>query len=164
VGNVVVTPKEGLATTPVTLTVTVRNDGVADVVDGFWVEFFVDPQTAPAINSVVGPQGQGVLWYVPSLDAGGSRTLSLEGADARYTSFDGRLSTGTHNLYVYVDAYHTEGEAGLVVESNESNNLMGPLVVEVGEASGGSASGPAEFIRLLISRLEELLRVLRGQV
>jgi hypothetical protein len=164
VGNVVVTPQEGLGATPVTVTVTVRNDGVADVVSGFWVEFFVDPRTAPAINSVVGPEGQGILWYVPSLAAGESSTMSLEEADVRYTSFDGRLSTGSHNLYVYVDAYHTEGEVGLVVESNESNNLMGPLVVEVGEPSAASASSPVEFIRLLIGRLEELLRVLRGQV
>ncbi|HUS70763.1 MAG TPA: N-acetylmuramoyl-L-alanine amidase [Anaerolineae bacterium] len=164
VGSVVVTPQGGLGATPVTVTVTLRNDGVADVADGFWVEFFVDPRTAPAINSVVGAEGHGVLWYVPSLAAGESRTLSLEGADARYTSFDGRLSAGNHNLYVYVDAYHTEGEVGLVVESDESNNLMGPLVVEVGEPSDGGASGPAEFIRLLIGRLEELLRVLRGQV
>jgi hypothetical protein len=164
VGNVVVTPEEGLGATPVTVTVTIRNDGVANATDGFWVEFFVDPRTAPAINSVVGQEGHGILWYVPSLDAGESRTLSLDGADARYTSFDGRLGTGNHNLYVYVDAYHTEGEVGLVVESDESNNLMGPLVVEVGEPSNGGASSPAEFIRLLIERLEELLRVLRGQV
>jgi len=52
----------------------------------------------------------------------------------------------------------------LVVEADESNNLMGPLVVEVSEPSGGGASSPAEFIRLLIGRLEELLRALRGQV
>jgi hypothetical protein len=164
VGGVVVTPQQGSGTTPVTLTVTIRNDGAADVADGFWVEFFVDPRTAPAINSVVDSQGQGVLWYVSSLAAGESMTLSLEGADARYTTFDGRLGTGSHNLYVYVDAYDTEGEVGLVVESNESNNLMGPLVVEVGETPQGGTSGPAEFVRLLIARLEELLRVLRGQV
>jgi hypothetical protein len=163
VGSVVVTPQEGLGTTPVTLSVTIRNDGVADSSDGFWVELFVDPRTAPRINSVVGSVGQGVLWYVPSLASGESRTVSLEDADARYSSFDGRLSTGNHSLYVYADAYHTEGEVGLVVEADESNNLMGPLVVEVGEPSSGSASTPVEFIRLLIERLEELLQLLRGQ-
>jgi hypothetical protein len=38
VGNVVVAPQGGLGTTPVTVTVTIRNDGAADVADGFWVE------------------------------------------------------------------------------------------------------------------------------
>jgi hypothetical protein len=164
VASVVVTPQGGLGATPVTVTVTIRNDGVADVADGFWVEFFVDPRTAPTINSVAGPEGHGALWYVSGMGAGESEILSLEGADARYTTFDGRLGEGNHNLYVYVDAYHTEGEVGLVLESDESNNLMGPLEVQVGEPSDGGAFGPAEFLRLLVVRLEELLRVLRQQV
>jgi len=35
-----------------------------------------------------------------------------------------------HSVYVLADAYHTEGETGLVLESDESNNLLGPISVE----------------------------------
>ena len=169
VDGAVVTPQQGQGSVPVTVTITIRNDGAAEATDGFWVGFFVDPPTVPTVNAVVDTVGHGALWYVPGLAAQEVKTLSLENADNRYSTFDGRLSPGRHELYVYVDAYNTEGEAGLVVEADESNNLLGPLVVEVGEPADDDGStpvkpGPAEWLRLLIGRLGDLLRVLKERV
>jgi hypothetical protein len=171
VDRLVVTPAENLGSDPVTVTVsaTIRNEGLSDAMTGFWVELFVDPDTVPAVNSVVASDTGGALWYVPALSAGNVVSLSLEEADQRYSSFSGSLSTGRHQFYVYVDAYNTEGEVGLVAEADESNNLLGPLVVETGsgpseEASEPGRSGPAEMVARLIKRLEELLNLLRERL
>jgi hypothetical protein len=170
VDGAVITPQEGQGSVPVTVTITIRNDGQADVTSGFWVEFFVDPTVVPTVNTVVDSAGHGALWYVPDLAVQEAKTLSLQGADDRYSNFDGYLSSGRHELYVYVDAYNTEGEAGLVREADESNNLLGPLVVDVGEPDGSDGTTPvkpgglAQWLRLLIGRVTELLTSLKERV
>jgi len=169
VDKVVIAPQASLGSAPLTVTVTIRNDGSVEVANGFWVGLSVDPATPPTVNSVAVLEGQGALWYVPRLNAHESRTLSMKDLDDRYSTFSGRLSEGRHELYVYVDAYNMEGEVGLVAESDESNNLLGPLVVEVGGQSddGGSEpepSGPGEFLRQLIQRLEGFLRMFRERL
>jgi hypothetical protein len=169
VGKLVMTPDGDLESGPMTVTVTIRNEGLTDASDGFWVELFVDPEVSPSVNSVAVGESEGVLWYVPSLEAGSTMSLSLEDADDRYSSFDGRLSIGRHEFYVYVDAYNTEGEVGLVAEADESNNLLGPLVVEIAQGSPDgttepSNSRPGEVLRALMRRLEELLVLLRERL
>jgi hypothetical protein len=169
VGKLVMTPERDLESGPMTVTVTIRNDGVSDTGNGFWVELFVDPEKTPSVNSVAVGESEGALWYVPALAAGSTTSLSLEDADDRYSSFDGRLSIGRHELYVYVDAYNTEGEVGLVAEADESNNLLGPLVVEIAQGSPDgttepSKSGPGEVLRALMRRLDELFTLLRERL
>ena len=169
VDKLVIAPQASLGSAPLTVTITVRNDGSVEVANGFWVGLSVDPATPPTVNSVAVLEGQGALWYVPGLAAHEARTLSLEDVDDRYSTFSGRLSAGEHELYVYVDVYNTEGEVGLVAESDESNNLLGPLVVEIGGQSddGGSEpepSGPGELLRQLIQRLEGFLKAFRERL
>lgn len=171
VDKLVVTPAEDLGSEPVTVTVsvTIRNDALSDATNGFWVELFVDPEVVPAVNSVVAAHTGGALWYVPALPAGSAVSLSLEEADQRYSTFSGCLSTGRHEFYVYIDAYNTEGEVGLVAEGDESNNLLGPLVVETGSGSNEKTteptrSGPGEVVARLIKRLEEFLNLLRERL
>ncbi len=171
VDRLVVTPANDLVSEPVTVTVsaTIRNESLFDATTGFWVELFVDPGTVPVVNSVGALDTGGALWYVPALAGGSTVSLSLEEADQRYSSFSGVLSTGRHQFYVYVDAYNTEGEVGLIAEADESNNLLGPLVVETGSGPGEepdepSRSGPGELVARFIKRLEELLNLLRERL
>jgi hypothetical protein len=56
-----------------------------------------------------------------------------------------------------------------VAEADESNNLLGPLVVEIAQGSPDgttepSNSRPGEVLRALIRRLEELLVLLRERL
>jgi hypothetical protein len=169
VDKVVIDPRASLDSSPLTVTVTIQNDAPVDVSNGFWVGLSVDPANSPAVNSVAVHEGQRALWYVPRLPAHEARTLSSSDMDDRYSNFSGRLSQGRHQLYVYVDAYNLEGEVGLVAESDEGNNLLGPLVVEVGPQSGDgepapTPAGPVEFLRLLIQRLEGYLSVFRERL
>lgn len=169
VEKLAVTPEESLESGQVTVTVTIRNEGLSDAESGFWVELFIDPETTPTLNSTIVGEAEGVLWYVPSLPAGDTTSLGLDEADERYTNFSGRLPAGRHEFYVYVDAYNTEGQVGLVAEGDESNNLLGPLVVETGQGSPDdstepSTPGPGGVVSLLIRRLEELLRLLRERL
>jgi hypothetical protein len=169
VEKLAVTPEESLGSGQVTVTVTIRNEGLSDARSGFWVELFMDPETTPTLNSTIVGEAEGVLWYVPGLLAGEAVSLGLGEADERYTNFSGQLPPGRHQFYVYVDAYNTEGQVGLVAEGDESNNLLGPLVVETGQGSpdGGSepsSPGSGNVVSLLIQRLAELLRLLRERL
>jgi hypothetical protein len=169
VEKLAVTPEESLGSGQVTVTVTIRNEGLSDAESGFWVELFIDPETTPKLNSTIVGEAEGVLWYVPGLPSGDTTTLGLDEADERYTNFSGQLPAGRHQFYVYVDAYNTEGQVGLVAEGDESNNLLGPLVVETGQGSpdGGSepsSPGPGGVVSMLIKRLGELLRLLRERL
>jgi hypothetical protein len=168
VDSLVVSPQQGISTGPVSVTVTIRNDGAAEVSNGFWVQLFVDPADVPAVNSVIVPQGEGALWYAPCLSAGAAESLSLGDVDHRYSNFSGSFSSGRHELYAIVDAYNTEGNVGLVTEADESNNLLGPLVVDVGVPGNGGAE-PArpdagELVLLLLQRLQMIMALLRERL
>jgi uncharacterized lipoprotein YddW (UPF0748 family) len=163
VDKIVVAPDTGLDSSPVTVTVAIRNCTGVEVQNGFWVELFVDPSTVPGINSIA---GQGAFWYVPSLGAQETLTLAPEDADPLYSTFEGRFSSGRHELYAYVDVYHTEGEVGLVSELDEANNLLGPLIVEIKGTSDENSWDPTspfptEALRLFVERLQSLLSQLR---
>jgi hypothetical protein len=147
----------------------IENDADFDVESGFWVELFVDPPSAPKINSIAGQHGHGAFWYVPDLGAHQTLSLAIEDADSRYSDFGGRFSPGRHEVYAYVDAYNTEGEIGLVLEVDETNNLLGPLLVEFGSDSddNGShsrASLPGEILSRLMEGLERFLAQLRDYI
>lgn len=169
VNGMTVEPETGLDEGSVAITITVGNQGGVDVESGFWVELFVDPPALPNINYVAVADGVGAFWYAPRIGAHESLDLSLQGVDERYSNFGGSFSTGRHQLYAYVDAYNPEGEAGLVSELDETNNLFGPVTVEIGDGSDGNGSVPAsrgaeQALRLFLERLERLLAMLRTYV
>ena len=164
VARMVIEPQVDMEPGPVTLTVVIENRADVDAQNGFWVELFVDPQAVPTINSIA---DQGALWYVAGLSAHETLSLDLEEADGRYRSFDGCFSTGRHKVYAYVDAYDSKGEVGLVSELDEANNLLGPLIVEIGPGSDESSpdstsSVLGEILSLLLRGLDRFLAQLRA--
>jgi hypothetical protein len=89
--------------------VTVRNDGDEDVTSSFAVDLFPDAATAPA------PDGVGAeSAAIPELAVGDEATVSMS------STVD--CSAGC-NAYATVDAWQ------IVAESDDSNNLFGPVAV-----------------------------------
>lgn len=110
--------------------VRVRNQGDGPA-QGFWVQLYIDPKQQPYVNSIASVLGTGLLWYVPGLAPGEEVTLLSSSPYPEYGNFTGNLASGMHSIYVLADAYHTEGDTGLVAESDEQNNLLGPVAVDV---------------------------------
>lgn len=169
VKRIVITPETSLESVPLTVTVVIENDASVDTASGFWVQLFVDPPAVPGMNSISVQDGEGALWYIPGLGAQEVLSLALEEADSRYSNFGGRLSEGRHEVFAYVDAYNPEGEVGLVSEVDETNNMLGPLVVEIGREADGYDGGstksvPREILDLFLQRLVRLLAQLRQHV
>jgi hypothetical protein len=120
-------PREG---SPMTVTLKVVNQGHGDA-GGFWVELYADPAEKPTLNSVCTEIGRGAFWYVAGLEAGSAITLTTESMYRAYSDYPESWEAGEHRFYAMVDAYGSAGEAGLVSESAENNNLLGPLVLDV---------------------------------
>ncbi len=123
-------PPQPDAGEPVLFRVRVRNQGDGPA-PGFWVQLYIDPKTVPYVNSIASLLGTGILWYVPDLAPGEEVTLLSSNPYPEYGNFAGSLASGMHSIYVLADAYHTEGQTGLVTESDEQNNLFGPVQLEV---------------------------------
>lgn len=145
VGGLEVFPPQPEAGEPILFRAIVRNQGDGPA-PGFWVQLYIDPKVKPYVNSIASSLGVGILWYVPDLAPGEEVTLSSAAPYPQYGNFAGNLASGMHSIYVLADAYHTEGDTGLVAESDEQNNLLGPVALEV------KGSGPFHW-----SSLEEWL-------
>ncbi len=115
---------------PILFRVRVRNQGDGPA-PGCWVQLYVDPKEQPYVNSIASMLGTGILWYVPDLAPGEEVTLLSSEPYPEYGNFAGALASGMHSIYVLADAYHTEGHTGLVAESDEQNNLLGPFILNV---------------------------------
>ena len=79
---------------------------------------------------------------MPAIPAGGSVTLTTEDVYEEYSNFPGYLTEGTHTIYVQVDSYNNVGNVGLVEESDETNNVYGPVTVQVGAGGAVIPQGP----------------------
>ncbi len=123
-------PPQPEAGEPVLFRARVRNQGDGPA-PGFWVQLYIDPKVTPYVNSIASSLGVGLLWYVPDLAPGEEVTLLSSDPYPQYGNFTGNLASGMHNIYVLADAYHTEGDTGLVAESDEQNNLLGPVWLDV---------------------------------
>ncbi len=152
-------PEEPRSGEPVTITVTIANVGQAPTRGGFWTGLYIDPQEPPFVNSASTELGSGLLWYTPGLEAGEAITLTTQEAEEQHSDFGGTFAPGSHELYLYVDAYNPGVEEGLVVESEEGNNLLGPVVIEVGgeEISPEEETPPGDALRALLRELLEIL-------
>ncbi len=147
-------PEEPRPEEPVTITVTIANVGQAPTGGGFWTGLYIDPQEPPFVNSI-----STEFWYTPGLEAGKTITLTAQEAEERYSNFVGAFAPGSHELYLYVDAYNPGVEEGLVVESEEGNNLLGPIAIEVGgeETSPEEENPTMDVLRALLQGLLEIL-------
>jgi len=120
-----------------------QGDGAAG---GFWVQLYLDPKETPYVNSIASQLGTGLLWYVDGMAPGEEITLSSSNSYPSHSNYPGSLASGMHRVYVLVDAYHTEGTAGLVLESDEANNLLGPIDLEITGSSPFSWSSLEEWL------------------
>ncbi len=123
------------------VTLVIRNQGNAPVVDAFWVDVYFNPSVPPGVNQpwpTIASHGQ--VWGVTGaglsqLTPGGTLTLTSGGAYyfPQYSSAP-PLPVGA-NVYGLVDSVNFSTTYGAVQESNEANNRFGPVL-------STAASGP----------------------
>ncbi|HUW21085.1 MAG TPA: hypothetical protein VMW41_00280 [Candidatus Bathyarchaeia archaeon] len=113
--------------------ITVANVGTERVGPGTFVHLYVDPNPIPTVNQRWWDIGsQGAFWIMAnSLEPKGlSVTLHFWDPSYQpgelYSHVDFPLASGT-KIYVQVDAWWWEGTHGRWLESNENNNVYGPV-------------------------------------
>jgi uncharacterized repeat protein (TIGR01451 family) len=135
--------------------VTLENAGPDSLEVDFWVDLYIDPDpTVPVGLNVVWNDvcTYGKAWFVrQNLAPGQQVVLSTNDPDDpsfpsdRYSNWPGGFdSAGPHELWVMVDSYGAPS-VGAVIEYNEGNNILGPVVYVATTAAEGAA-GSAEPI------------------
>jgi len=130
---------------PTTITLVFQNQGHAATTTDFWVDLYVDPVTPPQVNqpwhwlcSPDHPTGecQGGAWHVLQPVAPG-QVVTLISAQFVVTQsrwIGSFISAGEHVLYAYVDSWNGSVPNAAITETDEHNNLFGPLVIQVQES------------------------------
>ncbi|MEM7333872.1 MAG: cadherin domain-containing protein [Chloroflexota bacterium] len=142
------TPAPDLVVTDIEATadeirVEITNEGAVATADGFWVDFYIDPDPVPTEEDQVWQDvsDEGLVWGINiSLAPGESLTLvysTAPGAPNLYyssenSSYSGNLPANT-TVYAHVDSAHLTTDYGGVLESHEIydqtyNNISGPYV------------------------------------
>jgi uncharacterized repeat protein (TIGR01451 family) len=130
-------PANPAAGQPVVVTVVITNVGNASTVNGFWVDFYINPVPVPTtgnqrwdiLGSSVSPK-QGIAWEIPAsgLAPGASLTLTSNGVgglapSGPHTVWSGSFVAGTQDLFAYIDSFSLNGSTSAgIIESNEGNN------------------------------------------
>jgi hypothetical protein len=122
-----------LEATSSAVTVTVQNIGNGPVGDAFWLDVYFNPNATPSLNQRwqdIAPAG--AVWGVTgaglnSLTPGGTLTLTSGGA-YYFPNFSSAppWPVGA-NVFAQVDSVNYSTSYGAVQESNESNNVFGPV-------------------------------------
>jgi hypothetical protein len=128
---------EAIFATPNDVQVVIKNQGNEPVVDSFWVDLYVDPDTPPAgVNQtweIVGDEG--IAWGVTAdlIAPGDVITLTVGGEyyrpDFSHVSWP---LTETTPIYAQVDSAQVDSDYGVVLENHEIsggryNNILGPV-------------------------------------
>ena len=102
-----------------------RGQGVARA--GFWVDVYLDPSSPPTVNHPWETLSfYGLGWQVTSdLAPGQSITLTLPQKTNGH--WPGAYSGGAHTVWAYVDSWGVPSPTAWVDESDETNNVFGPL-------------------------------------
>jgi uncharacterized repeat protein (TIGR01451 family) len=134
---------ESLIATSDSVTITIRNQSDVDVNDAFWVDIYFDPGETPGLNQPWDTiASYGVVWGVTtSIPAGGSLTLTT-GGDYYFEEYSSPtpLPVGA-NVYALVDSINYATGYGAVRESDENNNLFGPVTSTTGVTGGATRIG-----------------------
>lgn len=139
--DLTVAPPSPTLSETVCISITVENRGNAPAA-GFWVDLYIDPTQAPAPGDVwhaISPVGKAWLIRDPLLPGEQIVIDTTQpddplNPDDRYSNWPGAFTTaGTRTLYAQVDSY--PGTSGAVIESDETNNLFGPLHLSVAPAT-----------------------------
>ncbi len=144
---------ERIVATPDNVQVVIRNIGDRPVTDEFWVDLYLDPESAPTgVNQTWSLLGeQGVVWGVtadalPALTPGGRLTLTVGDAyyRAELSRIDRPLAEETQ-VWAQVDSANTATDYGAVQENHELlggayDNIRGPVDVVLHAAGVTSAA------------------------
>jgi uncharacterized repeat protein (TIGR01451 family) len=132
---------ESLVATSNAVTVTIQNQGNVAVSDEFWVDVYFDPSQAPSLNHPWNTiPSHGATWGVTApIPAGGSLVLTT-GGDYYVSEYSSTppLPVGA-DVYALVDSVDYSTTYGAVQESNEDNNLAGPITSTAGAAGEGAS-------------------------
>jgi hypothetical protein len=141
-----------LVATSSAVIVTVQNIGNGPVGDAFWLDVYFNPSVTPSLNKRwqdIAPAG--AVWGVTGaglnpLTPGGSLTLTSGGA-YYFPNFSSAppWPVGA-NVFAQVDSINLSTSYGAVQESNESNNVFGPVVsttADSGPQTAGTGLAPA---------------------
>jgi hypothetical protein len=123
-----------LTATSNSVTLTLRNQGNAPVTDAFWVDVYFNPSVTPSLNKRwqdIAPRG--VVWGVTGaglsqLTPGGTLTLTT-GGPFYFPNFSSPSPWPVGaSVFAQVDSINFSTAYGAVQESNEGNNVFGPVV------------------------------------
>jgi hypothetical protein len=135
-------------------TVVIKNQGSAPTTDDFWVDLYVNPPAAPTLNDPweYGGAPYGAAWGVTQdIAAGESLTLTLGSAYA-YNGNPPYPVGGA--VYAFVDSVNFDTDYGAVLESNEGNNLGGPVIATAVKAADTAPLPAADASATLPQRRE----------
>ncbi len=134
---------DNVTTGPTGPSVTLRNAGSTAVTDDFWVDVYFNPTPAPPpLNRIwqsIAPYG--AYWGVTGSLAPGE-TLTLTVGGPYYTGGSSTFPAGAQ-VYAYVDCINYATSYGNVQESNEANNVFGPVVSTAGQVQPAVADPAA---------------------
>jgi hypothetical protein len=139
------------------VTLTIRNRGNTVVTDAFWVDVYFNPVQVPALNipwPTIADHGQ--VWGVTAdLPPGAGLTLTTGGSYfAPEYSSPLPLPAGAA-VFGLVDSINFSTDYGNVLEVDEDNNLLGPLIsVDQARSMNG--------VPLSSSQISEVLRQSRN--
>lgn len=121
------------------ITVTIENQGTASVDDAFWVDVYINPDTAPrVVNEIWMYVGDyGLAWGIPTnltpMQPGDVLTLTVGDAYyyPEYSNVTWPLATGAV-IYAQVDSNNPATAYGAILENHEAygwsyNNVFGPV-------------------------------------
>jgi len=112
----------------------IQNVGSVTIDTGFWVDLYINPDNPPTGTNQTWETngGEGLVWGVEVFVVPGellTLTLNSPYYAVDESNFSGTIENGS-TLYAQVDSagYSTYGA---ILESNETNNILGPIVTTV---------------------------------
>jgi hypothetical protein len=150
VGSFVIEPAQGAYSSSdiVTIKAYVTNVGAAPATT-YWVDFYINPDPVPTEpnmpwEEVTGEPHYGISWQVWAPIYPGETielisepydaTLRPFGYDVEHTVWPDRFPSAASELYLFVDSWNPYTEnppIGVIRESDEENNLYGPIPITV---------------------------------
>jgi hypothetical protein len=112
------------------VTVTLRNAGTAPVTNAFWVDVYFNPNPAPPhLNQPWDTIAEaGAVWGVTKTLAPGESLILTSGGPYYVASESSPSFPAGAQVYGFVDSINFSTTYGNVQESNEDNNVFGPVV------------------------------------
>jgi hypothetical protein len=151
VSAVQIVQRAGTETEPDYVLVTIANDGNMPVQGAFWVDLYLNPSQLPRVGLLWDDLGTyGKAWYVrtastmPILPGQSIQLSTLQPDDqanpnTSWSRWPDDLPAGG-TIYALVDSYWPPN--GLVLESDEDNNLSAPAYVQDADPSAPLMSYP----------------------